>query len=433
MTVHGLFMFATCCIVAAAGLDTTHLYAARSQLQATADATAHAAIYQRHKATATDATARAAALALARVQMPEEVYGPVASDAQVEFGRLDSSGSFVPTSLVHSAARVTLGRTDSRDNPVQSFFFRMVGIDNFDVVTQAVFVTDFPGCLSQGFVANGRVDMQSNNDYYRGFCIHSNSHVEMNSNNWFQYGTVVSMPDITDLTMPNSGWQTNEGLSDALREGSYDLRILDRLRVGAEDSIYTAVTTEGSADFPSYIDTSAPTPPVVNVSGNRTSFTPSSFPPGRVHRVRCSGSGTITLTGGTYSNVVIDTNCNVKMSGRVQLDSSILMTSSTSSTSIQTDTGGGTNGLELGRPDDCGAGGGAQIITRGGFRSSAALVINGGQILALGDVNFAANAVGKGASIVSDGQIDSTSNMSMSACLTGLEDMFQVPYFRLAG
>jgi Flp pilus assembly protein TadG len=40
-----LFMFIAICCVGAVALDVNHMYAAREQLQVTADATAHAAIY----------------------------------------------------------------------------------------------------------------------------------------------------------------------------------------------------------------------------------------------------------------------------------------------------------------------------------------------------------------------------------------------------
>ena len=58
----------------------------------------------------------------------------------------------------------------------------------------------------------------------------------------------------------------------------------------------------------------------------------------------------------------------------------------------------------------------------------------GGQILALGDILFTANADGiEGASFVAGGNVEGTSNMTMGFCGNGMEDNFEAEYFRLAG
>jgi len=55
------------------------------------------------------------------------------------------------------------------------------------------------------------------------------------------------------------------------------------------------------------------------------------------------------------------------------------------------------------------------------------------QILAAGDVEFAAGADGvEGASIVSGASVDVTSNNSMGFCGSGMDSAFQAEYFRLA-
>ena len=67
----------------------------------------------------------------------------------------------------------------------------------------------------------------------------------------------------------------------------------------------------------------------------------------------------------------------------------------------------------------------------GGMQFASGLEIYGSQILAMGDVSFAAQADGiEGVSIVSNGKISGTSNMNMGFCGTGM-DVFTAEYFQL--
>ena len=64
---------------------------------------------------------------------------------------------------------------------------------------------------------------------------------------------------------------------------------------------------------------------------------------------------------------------------------------------------------------------------------AAKLSMFGGQILAKKDVDFAANADGlQGASIVTRGKINGTSNSRMGFCLSGMEQNFETNYYRMA-
>ena len=93
----------------------------------------------------------------------------------------------------------------------------------------------------------------------------------------------------------------------------------------------------------------------------------------------------------------------------------------------------GASGSTFGADDDCAPGGGAQVITLGGMRFPCGLGIFGSQLLAQGDVEFAARADGiQGASIVAGGEIDATSNSTMALCNNGMEGNFELPYFRMA-
>lgn len=72
-------------------------------------------------------------------------------------------------------------------------------------------------------------------------------------------------------------------------------------------------------------------------------------------------------------------------------------------------------------------------MTLGGFKAAADLQVSGGQILAKGNIEFSARANGvKGASFISGGIIDGTSNMNMGSCIhLGMEGIYRAPFFRM--
>jgi len=267
-------------------------------------------------------------------------------------------------------------------------------------------------------VAEDIVDVQSNNQYLNGFCIHSNTHVEVNSNNYFESNVIVSMPDRRDIVMPNSGLQSNDGLSDALRDRTYKMRILNRL-----EEIIDNLFAGGDRFAPDYVSGSG----LIDFGSNTKKVNADDFTTGRIHTKYCSSKGSITIEADTVlSNVVLVTNCQIKYGNGVVLENVILATSNTGDKSV---TG---SHIQIGRDDNCAKDGGSQILTMGGFHSSSHIKTYGGQIIAMGDIDFAANADGiAGASFISGGRIDGTSNMTMGFCGDGMERNFSAVYFRM--
>lgn len=431
ISVNNLFVFMAACCVSAAGVDVTGLYQARSELQVAADMAAHAALFRRDHDGRTEAQAKSDAVALVEAMMPPAGYGTVLNPNDIKFGSWNAETGVFTVGGPTSAVLVTARRDSTVGNAVATYLFRVIGVGSMNVDAQTVFTTYQPACISEGFAANGIVDVQSNNGYFDGFCMHSNSHVSLNSNNYFERGTIVSMPDLTQLDIPSSGLVSNEGLREALHESYTYLHILDRIRTTATDPLYTALRTPGESERPSYINSATE---VTRSISNNTSVTPASFTSGRVHVYTCNNSNRkVTFTPGTYENFILLTNCQMDLSGGATMQNMILYTTNTSATSVQVNTaGGGSQGLQLGRSDGCAAGYGAQIITRGGMKNSAKLVMNGARIVVLGDMNFAAQAVGYGSSIIADGVINGSSNMEFHGCGVPADDPFQYNYYRAA-
>ena len=200
-----------------------------------------------------------------------------------------------------------------------------------------------------------------------------------------------------------------------LREGRWFIKILDRL-----DRIVAGIQIEGSRYERDYITNYT----ALTATGN--SAAPEDFDAGRIYKASCNK---FSFEAGIYENFIFIADCPLTFKNGAEFRNTVIVTTDTTAKSMRA-----PNNLVLGEPDDCAPGGGAQMITYGGFEVAAALEMHGSQILAAGNVEFAANADGiKGASIVAGGTIDGTSNMNFSFCGSGTETNFAAEYFRLAG
>lgn len=417
ITAFGLLIFAAIAVLGGLALDVSNAIAARTQLQIAADIAAHAALYNRDTQDA-DA-AKQAALDIAKSVMPEGRYGEILTIDDIHFGTFDpETRSFSIDESSTSAAMVETFRVSDRANSVGTFLLKLVGFTEWDLVTPSVFETYRRACLREGFVAEQRVEIQSNNIYTNGFCIHSNTYVSVNSGNFWEAGTVVSMPDDANLELPQSGFDTNDGLQAALREGRYTIRLLNRL-----DALVDGVQTQGTRYSRPWITNY--TPKVL--TGKK--LVAADFDPGRIHRMSCSGGGQVMFEAGEVFEdiVLVGSNCDFKFGQGVQLIDATIITTSTDAKSINA-----PSGLKVGLDDSCAEGGGAQIVTYGGIDIAASLEMYGGQFLALGPIAFAAEANGiEGASMVSSSTIDGTSNMTMGFCGSGMTEAFEAFYFRM--
>ncbi len=413
MTVLSIFWLCILCALGGISLDMAHAYRARTVLQRTADSVALGGLYQRSLASQEEA--RSKALTLAALNLGATNAGAVTA-GDIAFGTWDEeSRTFTEDPNARTALRVQAAHLAARNTELPTFLLRIIGQNSWDVAAEAVAETYQPTCLREGFIAEGTLDLQSNNLFTNGFCMHSNTAISINQNNTFESGTIVSMPSTDLLDAPASAFDKNEGLEEALRESFYNIRILDRI-----EPILTALASADTEVLPDYVTDSA----IQTITGK--SADTSAFLPGHIYRITCTG-GKFTISGGTMSQVAVITSCPVTFGKGVALEDVLFGTTSTDAQSIYA-----PSGLRLGRADGCAEGGGAQIVTMGGVKVASGLELHGAQILAMGDVNFEANADGiEGASIISAGNIDGTSNATAGYCGSGMEDNFELDYFRL--
>ena len=355
-----------------------------------------------------------------------------------------------------SAVQVWAELEPSRANESRNIFLSMIGQDTFTIRASSTYANWYPPCLNEGFVSDDVVNMQSNSLYLDGFCLHSNEYVSLNQNNFFEPGTVVSMPDLSDLDIPQSGFEMNEGLQAALRVSYYRMRILRQLpmmfaslRAGkAEYASVASVEQDNNVLYP--IDLSAsgrsgrgglteeevmaamaaydtdPTivedlPRYSSGDTTRKTLNPINFmPPNRIYRLDCTNITDLTLSPGVYSDFALVTNCPVNLSNGVILDGVLIASEGDIQASL----------AQLGLDDNCAEGGGASVWTYGNFSAANGLQAYGTQILALGMIDFTAQANGiEGVSFISFGMIDGTSEGAMGFCDgEGTSDFAEVPY-----
>lgn len=418
MTAFGLFIFISGLMLTGLAIDYGNLVQSRTRQQVAADSAAHTALVKRELNT--PAAAIQAALDVSSVNLPVASFGNTISASDIVFGNWDAkTRSFTPDPNSRQAVGVTAHQTAEYANSIPTFLLKLVGKSSWDLKTQAVYATYYPACLTEGFVAQGVVNISSNNSYFNDFCIHSETYVSLSSNNNFEAGTSVSMPDLSKLVLPASGFATNIGLQAALQQTSYNIRILPMLpkiiaELGASNQDY----------LPSYVTSTAP----ITLS-TKKALAQTDLLPGHIFMATCSsGNGTLTISNSvTLSKVVIVTNCDVKFGNGDVMQDAVIATTATDAKSIT-----GTSGIQVGLNDNCATGGGAQLLTLGGVTFPAALAVYGGQIVSKGDINFSANANGiQGASFIAGGRITGTSNMNMGNCNSGMEGDFRAEYFKL--
>lgn len=130
---------------AAIAVDAAYLFLTRSRLQATADAAALAAV----RALPDQAAARAAAMDLARRNMPMSEHGDVVVPGGIELGKwTDDTRTFTVDSSSPNAVRIFAARDAANGNPVLTFFGKVLRIHDVDVRASAVAAKPNPAvCL----------------------------------------------------------------------------------------------------------------------------------------------------------------------------------------------------------------------------------------------------------------------------------------------
>ncbi len=297
-TIMGLLWFILLVGITGMAVDVTDGLRNRTMLQATADASALAAVIDLPD----DSAAVATAVSYAVDNMGTAINGSVLDPADVLIGLWDgATQSLDTTSLLPDAVMVTVRRSAENANAVPVNFLRIIGLQTWNVVAQAVAQRFIPGCLRDGLIAREMVDMSSNNGFVNRICIHGEQGVNIQSNNYFESGVNVSMPDLEMLEIPASGMTSNIGLPDALRENYLDPRMVNHI-----DEIIQGVLDKDPKVVPWYIDLTKD----VIVTDNRFNF--AGAIPHRIYHVQCPPMRNLVLPAGILlDKIVLVADCQI--------------------------------------------------------------------------------------------------------------------------
>ncbi len=376
ISLFSLQIFIIALLLGGLAVDLSNALAGRAQLQATADAAAHAALYTREFAS--QDRARETALAIAEASMPRARFGQVLTPDDIQFGHWDRAGDvFRIDDLSRDAVFVSTRRYREQKNGLGTFFLRLIGLDSWDLTTGAVFETYRPACLHEGFVARGRVILQSGGLYRSGICIHSNAFISLGSSNFFEPGTTLSMPDKRNVATTSGVVEATPGLGEALRDASYRLRVVNRI-----DAIAKGVLNEASPFWRNYITIKDP----LSLSPD-ADMGPGTFMAGSMYVVTCADPDQrFDLNNDTVLlETVLVTNCRVAISAGTTIEDATIITTNRSPKALSA-----ASDIIIGKMDSCEEGGDVQILAAGGINFASNVRIFGSQVVAGGDLSISA-------------------------------------------
>ena len=420
-----LFWFLIFCAFAGLAIDGTDGLRSRTMLQATADAAALAGVIDLPD----EGEARLTAVLYAQANMAPQVYGMVLDVRDVHVGKWDPDTRTVDTAAASpDTVLVTTRRSEDNVNPLPVTFLKLFGFDAWNVQAQAAAQRYIPECLREGLISRKMVNMSSNNHFTKEICVHGQLGQNIQSNNTFDPGVTVGMYDMDTLELPASGFDTNGGLYDALREQSLDPRMVDHI-----DEIIQGVLDLNPAYTPSYIDISKP------VLETKPNFNFNDMQPHRVYYVQCKPNQNLVIPANSViQHVALIADCQITIGAHAQIFSAFIASRSGGRNNGTGELNRGdanittAAGVQLGTPDNCGAGGGVQLFSNATIGTSSSTKIDGVQIVAKGEVALGAETEGiNGISVQAGGDIDLASNNMFGLCQGAVPDLFTVWYYRL--
>jgi hypothetical protein len=464
MTVFGLFFFLFSCILAAFAVDVSNLYSQRTHLQTAADQAGHAALYRlwtSNDPASSDNQAGAIddARSIARYSLPRARTGGAIADEdiQIVFGDWNPSTQTFAPGVGYSAVRVETSFRGT--NAVASFFFRFIGKNAFTVSADSVWDAEPSGCFTDGFIAQGALDINSNMEIGGEFCFVSNTEVTRNQNNqWGDFNNgvleeraIVIMPEGTYNEAVADGGSGNPGWLEALGYADTPIPLLPLMQNMMYDEVNPLDSTEvetffdngrpyanilNKIDMPSYITELSSdqqivrSVPLSNGNNSVNRLTPLTLVaagmdgPG-VYHVTCPNNGTLNIDmdpendaymveDATFiEDMVIITTCKLDFAqGSVIESGRFIVLNDDTSGSISAASGVTFGRADFDNPDGCEASEtvgdeivrapGVQIYTMGDAHFPAAFDGYGLQLIAMGDVSMASGGGGTNAEAPKD-------------------------------
>jgi len=365
----------------------------------------------------------AQALDYAANNMNPAIHRNVLDADEVIFGNWNfDTQKFIPGTADPDAVRVITRRDDANNNPLATNFLRILGLwglpmDRWNISVEAVAVKFIPGCIRDGFVAQGEVFFTANNDFYRKICIHGQDDgVAGTNNNTYQPGVEISRGDEGIFDFPPPAMNKPDlldaiglgGVGDIMPADVYDL-----------DNIIAGMKARDPDYLPDFmVDIAEDGTRTALLGKNEVGYETvwpadlADLMPMTVYNINCNGQLKLGQ-GAVLAQVVIITNCRIHAPQGVSARDVVL---------VSTYVGGKASihlagQSELGYDDGCDPGGGVAIYTPGNVMMAALGEWHGLRIVAGNDVRFAANnAAAYGIAVQAGGDIDFTATGDYGLC-----------------
>ncbi len=418
-TIWSLMWFFIACVFAGLAIDTTDGLRTRTMLQSTADSAALGAAIELPNAP----SARANAVFIAQDNMAPTLYGHVLDVRDVHVGRWDpATQSLDESDPKPDSVMVTTRRGQENTNPLPVSFLQIIGMEAWNVRAQAVAQKYVPECLREGLIARNKVYISSNNQFVNNICVHGKKGVQVSSNNFFELGVAVSMYDIDTFVMPDSGFDSNIGLKQALRESGLDPRMVDHV-----DEIMQAVLDKDPTVLPAYID------PTLDVQEVPPTFDFRDAVPGTIYHVVCDPAESFSFAAkSTITEIAIIADCAMSFDAKVTMSDVFLGSRNFGNGDITEPNIVVNAQVQFGLADNCADGGGVQMFSNASMLFNAQTTFDGAQLVAAGMIYLAAQEEAvRGISAQAGMDISLTSNDIFGLCDGGVPDLFTVPYYRL--
>ena len=418
-TIWSLIWFSLYVAMGGLAVDVTDAYRNQTMLQSTADASSLAAVMS--LPAKTDALAQA--LTYATDNMNPAINGNVLEADEVIFGNWNfDTKKFTPGTADPDAVRVITRRDDANNNPLATNFLRILGLwglplDSWNISVEAVAVKFIPGCIRDGFVAQGEVFFRSGNDFYRKICIHGQDDgVTGKMGNTFETGVEISRGDEGTFDFPPPAMNKPDlldaiglgGVGDIMPADVYDLEYIiagmkarnpdylpDFMVDIAEDGTRTAFVDEREIGYETVLPANL-----------------ADLEPMTVYNIDCNGQLKLGQ-GVVLAQVVIITNCRIHASSDMSAGDVVLASTYVGNNDSIILAGKTT----LGYDDGCEPGGGVALYTYGDVKIAAQGEWHGLRIVAGNDVDFTANNDGAyGIAVQAGGDINFRSISDYGLC-----------------
>ncbi|MDF2235198.1 TadG family pilus assembly protein [Albimonas sp. CAU 1670] len=257
-SVWSIFWMTMMMIVSGFTLDVSNAYRIRALLQATADASALAAVRELPDADA----ARTAAISLSQVNMPLADNGNVMLPGMVVVGAWDAeSNSFQPGAEPYDAVKVYAARGNGAGLDVPTFLMGLVGRNDWQIAASSTArvrsgVSGGVKNLCPGAIILSTQDVQmgGNNTLTDGVCVHGETEVKFGGSSYFTADVRISSfyPDniyIGDVDTDSPAGEAEVKVTDPVHIDPVILPVLNTMFDDLWAELYDSGVTTYSGDL----------------------------------------------------------------------------------------------------------------------------------------------------------------------------------------